>query len=182
MKGRVVVLKAYQAPFEIQEYEVPDPEPGAVLLRMTQAGICGSDLHSWRGDRQQRFQPVPDGGVAMGHEGSGVIARLGPDVAELTGASSRVYLTRHPAGSFPFAGASAPRAYRRHWTPVHLDFVVSDLAVAIQRAESEGAVQEGEIREFDWGRYAVMADPFGNGFCLLAFARGDYPDPATTAE
>jgi hypothetical protein len=24
----------------------------------------------------------------------------------------------------------------------------------------------------------VMADPFGNGFCLLAFAHGDYPDPA----
>ena len=45
MKGRVVVVKEYGKPFEIEEYEVPEPEDGAVLLRMTQAGICGSDLH-----------------------------------------------------------------------------------------------------------------------------------------
>ena len=36
MKGRVVVCKEYGKPFEIEEYEVPEPEPGAVLLRMTQ--------------------------------------------------------------------------------------------------------------------------------------------------
>jgi D-arabinose 1-dehydrogenase-like Zn-dependent alcohol dehydrogenase len=51
MKGRIVVCKAYGKPFEIEEYDVPTPEPEAVLLRMTQAGICGSDLHVWRGDR-----------------------------------------------------------------------------------------------------------------------------------
>jgi D-arabinose 1-dehydrogenase-like Zn-dependent alcohol dehydrogenase len=80
MKGRVVVLKEYRKPFEIEEFEVPDPEPGAVLLRMTQAGICGSDLHSWRGDREQRFHAVPLAGQVMGHEGNGVIARLGEGV------------------------------------------------------------------------------------------------------
>jgi threonine dehydrogenase-like Zn-dependent dehydrogenase len=80
VKGRVVVLRAYQAPFEIHEYEVPDPEPGAVLLKMTQAGICGSDLHSWRGDRTQALQPIAAAGQAMGHEGNGVIAKLGKGV------------------------------------------------------------------------------------------------------
>ena len=53
MKGRVVVVKEYGKPFEIEEYEVPEPEDGAVLLRMTQAGICGSDLHTWRADQSQ---------------------------------------------------------------------------------------------------------------------------------
>ena len=43
MKGRVVIIKEYGKPFEIEEFDVPDPEPGAVVLRMTQAGICGSD-------------------------------------------------------------------------------------------------------------------------------------------
>ena len=81
MQGRVVVLRAYQAPFEIHEYEVPDPEPGAVLLRMTQAGICGSDLHSWRGDRTQALQPIAAAGQAMGHEGNGVIVKLGKGVS-----------------------------------------------------------------------------------------------------
>ena len=79
MKGRVVVIKEYGKPFEIEEYDVPEPEQGAVLLRMTQAGICGSDLHIWRGD--QVNIPLPPSGRLMGHEGTGVVEQLGPGVA-----------------------------------------------------------------------------------------------------
>lgn len=78
MKGRVVVLKEYLKPFEIEEYDVPDLEPGAILLRITQAGICGSDLHRWRGD--QMNVPLPPTGFCAGHEGTGVIEKLGPGV------------------------------------------------------------------------------------------------------
>ena len=35
MKGRVIACVEYGKPFEIQEYDVPEPAPGAVLLRMT---------------------------------------------------------------------------------------------------------------------------------------------------
>jgi threonine dehydrogenase-like Zn-dependent dehydrogenase len=77
-KGRVVVVKEYMKPFVIEEYEVPDPEPGAILLKITQAGICGSDLHTWRGD--QVAAPLPPNGRVMGHEGTGVVAKLGSDV------------------------------------------------------------------------------------------------------
>jgi threonine dehydrogenase-like Zn-dependent dehydrogenase len=80
MKGRVVVLKDYGAPFEIEEYEVPPLVPGAVLLKVTEAGICGSDLHSWRGDRDRKLQPVPEAGCVMGHEGTGVVVGLGEGV------------------------------------------------------------------------------------------------------
>ena len=73
MKGRIVVVKEYGKPFEIEEYDVPEPEGGAVLLRMTQAGVCGSDLHTWRGDQTQEFMPLPPTGRAMGHEGTGVV-------------------------------------------------------------------------------------------------------------
>lgn len=106
--------------------------------------------------------------------------RLGPDIAELRGASCLVYLTRHAPGSRPFAEAASPRAFGRHWTPVHLDFVVSDLSPAIRRAESAGAMREGEIRDFEWGRYLVMADPFGNGFCILQFKGRGYAEIAST--
>lgn len=78
MKGRVVVCKEYGKPFEIEEYDVPEVEAGSVLLRMTQAGICGSDLHVWRGD--QINVPLPPTGRAMGHEGTGMIERLGQGV------------------------------------------------------------------------------------------------------
>ena len=78
MKGRVVACKEYGKPFVIEEYDVPEPAPGAVVLRMTQAGICGSDLHVWRGD--QVNVPLPPTGRAMGHEGTGVIDVLGDGV------------------------------------------------------------------------------------------------------
>lgn len=82
MKGRVIVCKEYGKPFEMEEYDVPTPEPGAVILRMTQAGICGSDLHVWRGD--QVNVPLPPTGRAMGHEGTGVVAQLGAGVTSDT--------------------------------------------------------------------------------------------------
>ena len=77
-RGRVVVLKEYLKPFVIEEYDVPDPEPGAILLKITQAGICGSDLHVWRGDLTAN--PLPPNGWVMGHEGTGVVAKLGEGV------------------------------------------------------------------------------------------------------
>ena len=83
MKGRVVACTEYGKPFEIQEYDVPEPAPGAVVLRMTQAGICGSDLHVWRGD--QVNVPLPPTGRAMGHEGTGVVEILGDGVTTDSG-------------------------------------------------------------------------------------------------
>ena len=74
----MVVLKEYLKPFVIEEYDVPDPEPGAILLKITQAGICGSDLHVWRGDLTAN--PLPPNGWVMGHEGTGVVAKLGEGV------------------------------------------------------------------------------------------------------
>ena len=99
--------------------------------------------------------------------GLGVRRRVGGEIVELEGAGAPVFLMQQAAGSAPFQGAREKRAYARHWTPVHLDFVVSQLEPAILRAEAAGAETDGEIREFAAGRYRVMADPFGNGFCLL---------------
>ena len=77
--GRVVVVKEYQQPFVIEEYPVPEPEPGAIVLRITQAGVCGSDLHTWRGDMVN--SPLPANGRVMGHEGTGVVHALGDGVS-----------------------------------------------------------------------------------------------------
>ncbi len=81
-RGRVVVCTESGKPFEIREYDLPDPEPGAIILRITQAGICGSDLHTWRGD--QINAPLHPTGNVMGHEGTGVVYRMGEGVASDT--------------------------------------------------------------------------------------------------
>jgi len=105
--------------------------------------------------------------------------RLGEDAVELLGAQAPIYLLAKRAGSLPYAGASALREYGRHWTPVHLDFVVSDLAAAVRRAEGAGARLEGPITEHAWGSIAVLSDPFGHGCCLLRFDGRGYDALAT---
>src|SRR3989304_4462995 len=77
MKGRVVVFTGPRAPFEIEEFDVPDPEPGAVVLKVTQAGVCGSDLHTWRGEMSGPGAAAGPSKRTQGHEGAGGIFRLG---------------------------------------------------------------------------------------------------------
>ena len=76
--GRCAVLHEYGQPLELREYPVPTPGPGEILLRVAQGSICGSDLHMWRCDSQSIA--IPPGGRALGHEGSGVVAQLGPGI------------------------------------------------------------------------------------------------------
>lgn len=99
---------------------------------------------------------------------------FGGSVAEMLGASSKVYLLLKPAGSVNSAQAGCIRDYRRHWTPVHLDFEVEDLSAAVDRAVGAGAKLEGAVRSFSWGQLATLSDPFGHGFCLLQFSSHGY--------
>ena len=98
--------------------------------------------------------------------------RFGVHGLELLGAAAPIYLLAKPAGSEATPGAA--RGYGRHWTPVHLDFVVTDLAAAVARATAAGAVLEVPATSRAWGAIAMLADPFGHGFCLLEFTTLGY--------
>src|SRR6266481_6316747 len=69
---------------------------------------------------------------------------------------------------------SQRRSYERHWTPVHLDFVVDEIEPAVQRAMSAGARLEQPVSTYKWGKLALMADPFGHGFCFVQFLGRGY--------
>ncbi|MGH8647341.1 MAG: VOC family protein, partial [Gammaproteobacteria bacterium] len=69
---------------------------------------------------------------------------------------------------------SQRRSYERHWTAVHLDFVVDEIEPAVQRAVSAGARLERPIATHKWGKLALMADPFGHGFCFVQFLGRGY--------
>ena len=111
--------------------------------------------------------------------GLAVGRRLGDSITELTGCDAPVYLIEKPAGSAIGPEGGDRRRYGRHWTPVHADFTVADLCEAIARALAAGAVQEGETLDLPYGRQAMFADPFGNGFCLIEFNREGYDAIAT---
>jgi predicted enzyme related to lactoylglutathione lyase len=68
------------------------------------------------------------------------------------------------------------RNYRRHWTPVHIDLVVEDLDAALRRALAAGAALDREVQSKKWGRLANLADPFGNGLCLLEMRGRGYDE------
>jgi predicted enzyme related to lactoylglutathione lyase len=105
--------------------------------------------------------------------------RFGSFAIEMLGASSPVYLLLKPDGTKPSAMSEDWRRYHRHWTPVHLDVVVSEIEVAVSRAVEAGATKEGEIRTHSWGRIAQIADPFGHGICFIQFLGRGYDEIAT---
>lgn len=78
MKGRLVALVGPDQ-VEIHEYDLPTLAPGAVLLTVRRANVCGSDLHIWH------FLSVAMRDVAMGHEFVAEIAELGPGVTTDSG-------------------------------------------------------------------------------------------------
>src|SRR5260221_530794 len=72
--------------------------------------------------------------------------RLGTWAVEMKGASTPVWLLLKNAGTKPMVASNDVRRYARHWTPVHLDFVVDDIEVSVNRAVEGGASAESEIQ------------------------------------
>ena len=100
--------------------------------------------------------------------------RLRPSWVELEGANVPIFLLGNRPPVAVLGGQEVSRSFERHWTPVHLDFIVSDLDQAVARALKSGASLDREIQSREYGRLANMADPFGNGFDLIEFAVGGY--------
>ncbi|MGI8551593.1 MAG: zinc-binding dehydrogenase [Dehalococcoidia bacterium] len=74
MKGRAAIYHGPDQPFELREFPLPEVEPDAILVRISMAGVCGSDLHIWRGELPGRFHAV------AGHEMMGRVAELGGNI------------------------------------------------------------------------------------------------------
>jgi predicted enzyme related to lactoylglutathione lyase len=105
--------------------------------------------------------------------GTRLVRRLDDDVAELEYGSSALFLLRKAEGSraTPTGGV---RELGRHWTPVHVDFVVDDIDAAVARALAAGAKRESGRVEWRGSTCVTFSDPFGHGFCLIAFAGAGY--------
>ena len=98
--------------------------------------------------------------------------RFGADVVELMGWPVPVYLLAKVAGTI--GAGNERRHYARHWTPIHVDVVVDDVDAACERARAAGAEIERAPSDVPYGRIAMLRDPFGHGFCLIAFSARGY--------
>jgi predicted enzyme related to lactoylglutathione lyase len=104
-----------------------------------------------------------------------VARRFGAGAAEMVGSTSPIYLLQKKPGT-PAYTDGPPREYVRHWTPVHLDFVVADIKEALTNAQEAGAKVESMMRTEKWGHIVFLSDPFGNGFCLIEFIGRGYDE------
>jgi predicted enzyme related to lactoylglutathione lyase len=94
--------------------------------------------------------------------------RLGADWAEMLGAIAPIDLLGTPGGTAPLPShPSVRRDFGRHWTPVHVDFLVENIDAVVARAVAAGATLDREVQSRPYGRMANLADPFGNGLCIL---------------
>jgi S-(hydroxymethyl)glutathione dehydrogenase/alcohol dehydrogenase len=75
---RAAVFSGPGQPVRVTEVELAPPRAGEVEVAVAAAGVCHSDLHLVLGEWQH---PVP---VVLGHEGSGIVAAVGPGVTGLS--------------------------------------------------------------------------------------------------
>lgn len=126
---------------------------------------------------------VPDlaSGIRFYCDGLGLALRrtlFDATVAEMSGAPCPMFLIARAEGTAAYPQPAQQRSFRRHWTPVHLDFVVDDLDFAIAKAQRAGATPEGVTQNFDWGALASLSDPFGHGFCFVKLTDAGYDSVA----
>jgi len=86
-----------------------------------------------------------------------------PDWAHLKLDAQTFWIMKAAAG----AQRQISRDYRRHWTPVHLDFTVKDIDAAVGRAIDAGGKLEGDVQRGAKGALANLSDPAGNGVDLV---------------
>ncbi len=88
MRTRAAVLYAPHTEYKIEEIELDDPKANEVLVRFVASGMCHSDEHMVTGDMAMDpaiiemlgWQQYP---IILGHEGGGIVEKVGPGVTEL---------------------------------------------------------------------------------------------------
>ena len=100
--------------------------------------------------------------------------QLGPRWVELSGANLPIFLLADRPAVAEIGATRVQRNFGRHWTPVHLDFIVTNLDEMVGRLCNLGASLDREIQIREYGRIANMGDPFGNGFDLIEFSGPGY--------
>jgi S-(hydroxymethyl)glutathione dehydrogenase / alcohol dehydrogenase len=78
MKVRAAVLEEFGAPLVVQEVELQEPRGGEVLVRLVACGVCHTDLYTASGADPSGYAPT-----VLGHEGAGVVERVGEGVTSV---------------------------------------------------------------------------------------------------
>src|SRR6201991_1692468 len=78
MRMRAAVLEEFGAPLAVQEVDLADPKAGEVLVRVVACGVCHTDMYTASGADPSGYAPA-----VLGHEGGGVVEKVGDGVKDL---------------------------------------------------------------------------------------------------
>src|SRR5215203_6510694 len=124
MKIRAAVLEEFAKPLVVQEVELDGPGPGEVLVRLAACGVCHTDLYTASGADPSGYAPT-----VLGHEGAGVVERVGDGVTSLVPGDHVVTLFSPQCGECEHC--RSPR---------------TNLCMAIREQQGKGFLPDGTTR------------------------------------
>ena len=124
MKIRAAVLEEFGAPLQVQELDLAEPKAGEVLVRLVACGVCHTDLYTASGADPSGYAPA-----VLGHEGAGVVERVGDGVDSLTPGDHVVTLFSPQCRDC-----------------VHCRSTRTNLCMAIREEQGKGHLPDGTVR------------------------------------
>jgi S-(hydroxymethyl)glutathione dehydrogenase / alcohol dehydrogenase len=124
MRMRAAVLEQFGEPLVVQELELQDPKPGEVLVRLVACGVCHTDLYTASGVDPSGYAPA-----VLGHEGAGVVERVGEGVTSVAEGDHVVTLFSPQCGEC-----------------VHCVDPRTNLCMAIRAEQNLGHLPDGTVR------------------------------------
>ena len=79
MQIRAAVLEEFAKPLQVREVQLAEPRAGEVLVRLSACGVCHTDMYSASGVDPSGYAPT-----VLGHEGAGIVERVGENVTGLS--------------------------------------------------------------------------------------------------
>jgi S-(hydroxymethyl)glutathione dehydrogenase / alcohol dehydrogenase len=124
MKMRAAVLEEFGSPLQVQDLDLAEPRSGEVLVRLVACGVCHTDLYTASGADPSGYAPT-----VLGHEGAGVVERVGDGVTSLASGDHVVTLFSPPCGKCEHC--RSPR---------------TNLCMAIREQQGKGFLPDGTTR------------------------------------
>jgi S-(hydroxymethyl)glutathione dehydrogenase/alcohol dehydrogenase len=79
VKIRAAVLEEFGKPLNVTEVELTEPRDGEVLVRLEACGVCHTDMYTASGADPSGYAPT-----VLGHEGAGIVERVGAGVTSVS--------------------------------------------------------------------------------------------------
>jgi S-(hydroxymethyl)glutathione dehydrogenase / alcohol dehydrogenase len=124
MRMQAAVLEEFGAPLVIQEIDLAEPKAGEVLVRLAACGVCHTDLYTASGADPSGYAPT-----VLGHEGAGVVERVGEGVTLVKPGDHVVTLFSPQCGEC-----------------VHCKSPRTNLCLAIRDMQGQGYLPDGTAR------------------------------------